>query len=70
VKRERDNRWWDGTSWQTTVEPLSATGTTSWSLPLPVGALTDGDEYVVSAQAFDVAGNSSPAISVSFTYDG
>jgi hypothetical protein len=70
VKRERDNRWWNGTSWQSTVEPLSAAGTTSWSLALPAGALTDGAEYWVSAQAFDVAGNSSPATSMSFTYDG
>jgi hypothetical protein len=70
VKRERDNRWWNGTSWQSTVEPLSAVGTTSWSLALPAGALTDGAAYWVTAQAFDVAGNSSPATSVSFTYEG
>jgi hypothetical protein len=70
VKRERDNRWWNGASWQSTVAPLSAAGTTSWSLTLPASALADGDEYLVSAQAFDVAGNSSTAIAVSFTYDG
>jgi hypothetical protein len=70
VRRESDDRWWNGTSWQTTIAPLTATGTTAWHVHLPASALTNGVEYALSAQAFDVAGNSStPPSGVTFTYD-
>jgi hypothetical protein len=70
VKRASDNFSWNGTAWQSTLAPMTATGTTSWSLGLPASAFTNGVSYALTAQVFDVAGNSStPPTGVTFTYD-
>jgi hypothetical protein len=70
VRRTSDNATWDGTAWQSTLVPLTAAGTTSWSFALPASALTNGVTYGLTAQVFDVAGNSStPPTGVTFTFD-
>ena len=45
------------------------TGTTSWSLTLPVIDLTSGDSYNATAQAQDSVGNTFASSTVAFTYN-
>ena len=47
--------WWNGVAWAPSETFLPATGTTTWSLPLPT--LVDGRQYAVRSHATDVAGN-------------
>jgi predicted phage tail protein len=58
---------WDGVSWISAPIWISASGTQSWSYPLP--PLSDGSAYEIRAKAIDGVGNESPAASESFTYD-
>ena len=71
IKRLSDNKWWNGTSFSSNTEVFNtATGTSSWSLPLAASNLTDNVQYTVRSQATDIAGNvqTTPA-SATFTYD-
>ena len=44
-------------------------GTTSWSLTLPISDLTSGNSYKVTAQATDSLGNVATSSTVTFSYD-
>jgi len=65
VQRASDSAYWNGTSWGAAAW-LSATGTTSWSYPLP--GLTVEGNYTVTARAASTQLDPSPA-AVTFTYD-
>ena len=64
MRRNADNKWWNGSAWVATGFPLATTlapisGGQSWrvSSPLPVGAnLVDGT-YLIGATTFDRVGN-------------
>ena len=65
MRRDADNRWWNGGAWVATGVPLATSlapisGGQSWSISglLPKGAnLLDGT-YLIGATSFDRAGNS------------
>jgi hypothetical protein len=65
IQRKSDGRYWTGTQWSATLTPLTTTvgaglwsRTDSASTPMPTGAnLTDGG-YLLTATAYDRAGNS------------
>ncbi len=70
VQRTSDSAYWNGTSWGAATW-LSATGTSSWSYPLP--PLTDEGAYTVTACAASTRDGSvwfdpTPA-TATFTYD-
>jgi hypothetical protein len=71
VEDTSTDEWWDGSSFdlssQTSVPVTS--GTTSWSLTLPVAALTTSDSYAVVAQATDGVGTIGTSPTVAFTFD-
>jgi hypothetical protein len=61
--------WWTGTSFSDTSQTfVVASGTTSWSLALPVGKLTSANTYTIIAKATDSLGNTGTSATVSFTY--
>ncbi len=64
--RYADSRYWNGSSWVTTATDYAASGTTSWSLPLP--SLTDG-RYYVRVTATDWIGNAGNSATVDFYKD-
>ena len=70
LQRGSDSKWWNGSSFVTSVPELfrTATGTTSWSLPVAIGDLTDGS-YTVRARATDGAGNVTTGSTRTFTID-
>jgi hypothetical protein len=53
LKRDSDNRYWDGNSWEIAATALPATGKEDWWLNLP--PLADG-KYFVQAKATDNSG--------------
>jgi hypothetical protein len=70
VQDEATGLYWDGTSFASHSPVfLDAHGTTAWSLPLPVSALTDGATYEIRSEAIDRAGaiQGTPSIRA-FTY--
>jgi beta-glucanase (GH16 family) len=69
VQRSSDNRFWTGGGWQTSPTSVTATGSTSWSVPLPASQLTNRVTYVVTAWSADMAGNRSASTVRTFTYD-
>jgi hypothetical protein len=61
--------WWTGTSFSDTSQTfVVASGTTSWSLALPVGKLTSANTYTIMVKATDSLGNTGTSATVSFTY--
>ena len=67
IKRNSDNRYWNGQVWQDTELWIDATGTVIWSVdPLPTD-WHDGVSYTVKARAIDMAGNTSLIDTDSFT---
>ena len=61
--------WWNGSSFSATSQSfVTATGTTTWSLPLVVGKLSSGHTYSAVAEATDSFGNTGTSSTVSFTY--
>jgi len=63
------SQWWSGTSFSDGSQTFAtATGTTTWYLPLGGANLTSGDSYSVIAQATDSAGNLGTSSTVAFTY--
>jgi hypothetical protein len=69
IRRASDNRYWSGSSWQTSSTSLTASGTTSWSTPLSTSQLANGVTYTVTVKATDAAGNTSSGLANTFTYD-
>jgi hypothetical protein len=69
VRRGSDNRYWSGSTWQTTSTSVLASGTSSWSTPLATSQLTNGVTYTVTVWAVDGAGNTSANAVRTFTYD-
>jgi len=63
--------YWTGSSWQAGAYPLTASGTTSWSLSSSqVPTWSDGVQYTISSIATDMAGIAQTATaSNTFTYD-
>jgi hypothetical protein len=53
VRRQGDDRWWNGTGWVSNVVWLTAQGTTNWSYTLPELAV---GEYDIQARAQDTEG--------------
>jgi hypothetical protein len=69
IENTTTSQYWNGTAWQGGATTVAASGTTSWSYALATGQLTDGDGYSVSAEATDLAGNSSTSAATTFGYD-
>ena len=70
IKRNSDNLYWDGAAFTSVPEVKNnATGTTSWSYPLPASALTDGVSYTITSRGTDNAGNEEASSVVTFTSD-
>jgi Bacterial Ig-like domain (group 3) len=68
---QTSNQYWNGSAFVVSATPifLTATGTTSWSLPLPASELTDNHTYVISSEAVDTAGNvQSPPTTQTFSF--
>ena len=75
IKRNSDNRYWNGTAGTTTTQwssttaiPLTPTGTTSWNRALTTASLPNGVTYTVVATATDGVGLTGTDTSV-FDYD-
>ena len=71
IENTTTGKWYDGSGFNaSTVQWLTATGTTTWTYPLAASKLTDGSSYTVSSQATDTVGKtqSIPA-TASFIYD-
>jgi|GEM_PF-2343560 len=62
-----ENTYWDEAGWAAVPTWVNASGTTSWSRALP--PLASGSTYEVQARAIDSAGNESPVVSDTFTFD-
>ncbi|MBV9470407.1 MAG: hypothetical protein JOZ57_14310, partial [Abitibacteriaceae bacterium] len=64
ILRDSDNQWWTGTGWtgSFTVQRATLSGNT-WSLStgLPTGSQLNDGPYTLTAQAYDVAGNTKQA---------
>jgi hypothetical protein len=69
VKRSGDGNYWNGTTWVVGQQLLTASGTTSWNLPLPASNLSSATSYTVSAFATDSSGNHSTTATKAFLYD-
>jgi hypothetical protein len=69
VRRQSDNQYWNGSTWQAAAVSLPANGTASWNLPLAAGSLSSGVSYQTTVTATDAAGNASAPVSTVFTYD-
>jgi ribosomal protein S12 methylthiotransferase accessory factor YcaO len=69
IEDTKTDKWWNGTSFGATSQSfVTATGTTTWLLPLGAGSLTSGDTYRVIAEATDSLGNVGTSSTVTFTY--
>ncbi|MGZ6997003.1 MAG: OmpL47-type beta-barrel domain-containing protein [Acidimicrobiia bacterium] len=68
IQRLSDSRYWTGSTWSTTTSTLTASGTTSWYVPLATSALANGTSYTVTAVTTDGAGNTTTR-TATFTYD-
>jgi hypothetical protein len=69
IQRSSDNRWWTGSTWQTSQTSVTASGTASWSTSLATSQLANGVTYTVTAWSLDAAGNQSPTSVSTFVYD-
>jgi hypothetical protein len=70
VENTKTSKWWNGSSFGATAQSfVTASGTTSWSLPLARVNLTSGDTYSVIAKATDSLGNVGSSSTVNFTYN-
>jgi hypothetical protein len=69
IRRSNNNQYWTGTAWQAAAATVTATGSTSWSVPLPTTKLASGVTYTVTSWSVDRAGNTSPTTVRHFTYD-
>jgi hypothetical protein len=69
VQRSSDNRWWSGSTWQTSQTSVTASGTTSWNIQLATNQLSNGVTYTVTAWTLDTAGNQSANTVRTFVYD-
>jgi hypothetical protein len=67
IRNVSQDIYWDGASWTPASVWITASGTHSWSYPLP--ALNNGISYSVRAMAVDSAENESPVVSESFIFD-
>ncbi|MGD0983576.1 MAG: Ig-like domain-containing protein [Acidimicrobiales bacterium] len=62
-------QWWNGTSFTNSSQTfVTATGKTTWYLPLGATSLTSGNSYSVVAQATDSTGETGTSSTVTFTY--
>jgi len=70
VQDQSTGDYWNGISFSSTSPVyLDAHGTSTWSLPLPVSALTGGHSYTIRSLAFDQEGDAQVAPTVrSFSY--
>ncbi len=69
IEDTKTGLWWNGSSFGAAVETVvEATGTTSWSLPLPTSSLTSGVTYRATAEAADTLDNIAMSPTVTFTY--
>ncbi len=69
VQRSSDNRWWSGSTWQTSQTSVTASGTTTWAIQLATSQLTNGTSYTVTSWTLDAAGNQSANSVRTFVYD-
>jgi hypothetical protein len=69
IQRSSDSFFWNGTTWQSGTFTLTATGTTSWNISLPVAQLVNGVTYTVTATAHDNGGLNSSNATSAFVYD-
>jgi phenylpyruvate tautomerase PptA (4-oxalocrotonate tautomerase family) len=69
IEDTKTDKWWNGTSFSASSQSfVTATGTTTWLLPLGAGSFTSGDTYRVIAEATDSLGNVGTSSTVTFTY--
>jgi hypothetical protein len=70
IKRNSDNKYWDGDSWEGSSAWINATGTNTWSYTFGSDNLTSDVNYTIYTRATDDAGNIQSSFgSASFTYD-
>lgn len=69
IQRSSNSQWWNGSSWQAASTSVTASGTTSWNVPLATSQLAAGITYTVTSWTIDTAGNESPNTVATFTYD-
>lgn len=68
IKDTTTNRWWNGTTFSAlTLTRVNAFGTSQWTYPLALSALTDGHAYSVAATVADTAGNTATTPSATFS---
>src|SRR5439155_4112615 len=64
------SKYWDGTGFNSaTGVPITASGTTSWSLSFPASNFTADGSYIEAATSIDAAGNTKTEGNNTFTYD-
>jgi hypothetical protein len=69
VQRSSDNRWWSGSTWQTSQTSVTASGTSTWSIQLATNQLSNNTTYTVTSWTLDAAGNQSASSVSTFFYD-
>ena len=69
IQRSSNSQFWTGSAWQAASATITATGTTSWSVPLATSQLANGVTYTVTSWSVDTAGNASANTVGTFTYD-
>jgi hypothetical protein len=70
VEDTTTGKWWTGSSFSATSQSfVTATGTTTWSLPLAAQKLTSGNAYSAAAEVTDSYGNTGTSTTVSFAYN-
>lgn len=69
IRRETDNRFFNGTDWGLTPSPIISPDPTSWQLSLPLDLLNGQHDYAVLCTTEDTAGNSSQLIAGVFRVD-
>ncbi len=70
LKDTTTSRWWNGTAFAaTSLTRVNAVGTTQWTYPLALSALTDAHAYSLVATVTDSAGNTQATPTVTFSID-
>lgn len=70
VEDDKTGKWWNGTAFGASSQNfVTAAGTTSWTLPLSVQALTSCTGYSIVAKATDSLGDTAESTTVDFTYN-
>ena len=70
LRKSDTGLYWNGTSFASASQVMiTATGTTSWTLPFPASNFPAGGDYVLSVSATDNAANGSSTVTSTFKID-